>query len=96
MQITDELLQKLATLSKLEIPDTEMAQLRGDFQGMLDFIDKLQEVNTDEVAPLIHITEEVNRLRPDEPEPPLSQEEVLKNAPSRNENYFLVPKVVKK
>ncbi|MDX2245742.1 MAG: Asp-tRNA(Asn)/Glu-tRNA(Gln) amidotransferase subunit GatC [Bacteroidia bacterium] len=96
MQITDELLQKLATLSKLEIPDSEMAQLRTDFQGMLDFIGKLREVDTDNVKPLIHLTDEVNRLRPDTPDAPLSQEEVLKNAPDHNENYFRVPKVVKK
>lgn len=96
MQITDELLQKLASLSKLEIPDAEIAHLRGDFQRMLDFIDKLQEVDTRDVSPLIHITDEVNRLRSDEPEAPLSQEDVLQNAPARNGNYFLVPKVVKK
>lgn len=96
MKITDELLDKLAALSKLTIPDGEKESLRQDFQHMLDFVDKLQEVDTDKVEPLIHVTEEVHRLRADIAQKPLDQEEVLKNAPLKGEGHFRVPKVVKK
>ncbi len=96
MKITDELLNKIAQLAKLQIPDEEREALRHDFQKMLDFVDKLQEVNTADVAPLIHMTAEVNRLREDQPEGEIDRESVLRNAPDADGVYFRVPKVLDK
>lgn len=96
MQITDALIDKLAALSKLNIPAEEREAIKGDFERMLSFVDKLQEVDTDGVEPLIHVTEEVNHLRADRPEHRLDTEETLHNAPDHDGQYFRVPKVVKK
>ncbi len=96
MKITDELLDKIAHLSKLHLSGEERDELKEDFQRMLDFVDKLQEVDTTGVEPLIHMTDAVNRLREDKPQPPLSQEALLKNAPQSDGTHFMVPKVVKK
>ena len=96
MEITDELIDHLARLSKLHYSDSEKEKIKADFKQMLDFVDKLQEVDTDEVKPLMHMTQEVNHLREDNPVTPMNQEEVLRNAPSQNGSYFRVPKVVKK
>ena len=94
MHITDELLKKIAKLAKLKLDGEERENLKQDFQKMLDFVDKLQEVDTEGIEPLIHITEEFNHLREDEPESPLPKEEVLKNAPNQDGTYFRVPKVL--
>ena len=96
MPINDELIDHLARLSKLTYPESEKEKLKEDFQQMLNFVDKLQEVDTTDIEPLIHMTQEVNHLRIDHAKPPFTQEETLKNAPKQNGSYFQVPKVVKK
>ncbi|MCB0837804.1 MAG: Asp-tRNA(Asn)/Glu-tRNA(Gln) amidotransferase subunit GatC [Bacteroidetes bacterium] len=96
MQINDELIDHLAKLSKLNFSEGEKEKMKHDFQQMLDFVDKLQEVNTDDVEPLIHMTKTVNQFRPDQPAQPFTQEEVVKNAPDHDGEHFKVPKVVKK
>lgn len=96
MKITDELLDKMADLAKLELTGTEREAMKKDFQKMLDLVDKLQEVDTTGVEPLIHITQEKNRLRTDEAVLKLDREDVLRNAPNQDGQYFRVPKVVKK
>lgn len=96
MQITEALLDHLATLSKLRIPKEEKANLIKDFQGMLDFVDQLQAVDTEGVEPLIHMTEEVNHLRADKVSGTLSREELLQHAPNNDGTFFRVPKVVRK
>ena len=96
MQITDELLDKIASLSRLHIQEEERETIRNDFQRMLDFVSKLQEVNTDDVDPLIHMTQEQNRLRADEPTGTLDRKQALKNAPDHDGTYFRVPKVLDK
>ncbi|NNC81983.1 MAG: Asp-tRNA(Asn)/Glu-tRNA(Gln) amidotransferase subunit GatC [Flavobacteriales bacterium] len=94
MKIDDELLDRIATLSKLRFEDVEREQIRQDMQRMLDFVDKLSEVDTTGVEPLIHMTDEINRLREDQVTSETSQEEILRNAPSKDAYYFKVPKVI--
>lgn len=96
MKITDELLDKIANLSKLHLEGETREQLKADFQRILDFVEKLQELNTDEVEPLIHMTAELNHFRQDEPQAPLPRESSLSNAPKHDEAFFRVPKVLKK
>ena len=63
---------------------------------MLAFIDQLKEVDTENIAPLIHMTEDVNILRDDESIVRISQQEALENAPSKDSTYFKIPKVLGK
>jgi aspartyl-tRNA(Asn)/glutamyl-tRNA(Gln) amidotransferase subunit C len=96
MQVNDALIEKLAELSMLKFNEAEKEEIKADLQKMIGFIDKLQELDTTGVAPLMHMSEEVNVLREDVIGPMLSQHEALKNAPHHDDQYFKVPKVIKK
>jgi aspartyl-tRNA(Asn)/glutamyl-tRNA(Gln) amidotransferase subunit C len=96
MEITNDLVKRLAELSKLEFNESELETVKGDLQKMLNFVDKLQEVDTQGVQPLIFMTDEVNKLRADEAKSTVTQQEALKNAPDKDSDYFRVPKVLKK
>jgi aspartyl-tRNA(Asn)/glutamyl-tRNA(Gln) amidotransferase subunit C len=96
MEVNDALVTKLARLSKLQFSDTEKAEIRNDLQQMIGFVEKLNELNLEGVAPLLHMSEEVNVLREDEVKGSVSREEALQNAPQHNEEFFMVPKVIKK
>lgn len=96
MQVDDALIEKLAELSMLKFNETEKEEIKADLQKMIGFIDKLQELDTTGVEPLMHMSEEVNVLREDVPGEMLTQEQALKNAPRHDNQYFKVPKVIKK
>jgi aspartyl-tRNA(Asn)/glutamyl-tRNA(Gln) amidotransferase subunit C len=96
MQVNDALIEKLAELSMLKFNEAEKEEIKADLQKMIGFIDKLQELDTTGVAPLMHMSEEVNVLREDVIGPMLSQQEALKNAPHHDDQHFKVPKVIKK
>ncbi len=95
MEINNEIVDKIASLSKLTFSGAEKEAIKNDMNKMLDFVGKLEEVDTEGVSPLIHISEEVNVLRPDKSEYSISQEEALKNAPKKDSTYFKIPKVLK-
>jgi len=94
MKIDDELIERLATLSKLRFEGDEKDAIRQDLERMLDLVESLQKVDTEGVEPLIHMTDGANKLRRDELGQPTPQEEALKNAPSKDSYYFKVPKVI--
>lgn len=96
MKITDELVDKLAGLSKLSFKESEKEKIKIDLQRMLDFVDQLKEVDVEGVEPLIHMLDEEVELRLDEAEAAMKAEEVLSNAPEKEGHFFKVPKVVKK
>lgn len=96
MQVDDALIEKLAELSMLQFNEVEKEEIKADLQKMIGFIDKLQELDTTGVEPLMHMSEEYNVLRDDEVGPMLNQQEALKNAPHHDQQYFKVPKVIKK
>lgn len=96
MQVNDALVDKLATLAHLQFDAAEKEALKSDLQKMIGFIDKLQELDTAGIEPLMHMSDAVNVLRPDVPGQMLSKEEALCNAPHHDERHFLVPKVIKK
>ena len=96
MEITNELIEKLATLSKLEFEGEQKEKVKNDLQKMLNFVDKLQEINTTGVEPLIFMTDESNKLREDIAIETISQKEALENAPIKDSDYFRVPKVLDK
>jgi aspartyl-tRNA(Asn)/glutamyl-tRNA(Gln) amidotransferase subunit C len=96
MQIDDALIEKLSRLSMLHFDEAEKADIKADLEKMIGFVDKLKELDTTGVEPLLHISGEVNVLREDEPGGMLTKEEALKNAPLQNDGFFLVPKVIKK
>jgi aspartyl-tRNA(Asn)/glutamyl-tRNA(Gln) amidotransferase subunit C len=96
MQVDDALIEKLAQLSMLKFNEEEKEEIKADLQKMIGFIDKLQELDTTGVEPLMHMSDEVNVLRDDVAGDMLGRTEALKNAPHHDEAYFKVPKVIKK
>lgn len=96
MKVTNELVEQLAHLARLEFSDAEKESLKEDLQRMISFVEKLNEVDTEGIEPLLHIGKEVNVLRDDEVKGSITREEALMNSPEKNEQFFLVPKVIKK
>lgn len=96
MQVDDALIDKLSKLAMLEFDPGEREEIRTDLEKMIGFVDKLKELDTTGVEPLLHMAGQVNVLRDDVPGGMLSQEEAMQNAPLHNDGFFLVPKVIKK
>lgn len=96
MKIDQTLIDKLAKLSQLEFNPDSKAKMEEDLNKILAFVDKLNEIDTDNVDPLIYMNEETNKLREDEVGEHLPKEKALKNAPSKDSDYFKVPTVLKK
>jgi aspartyl-tRNA(Asn)/glutamyl-tRNA(Gln) amidotransferase subunit C len=95
-RISNETIDKIAHLARLEFENEAKEEIAKDMNRMLDFVDKLNELNTDNVEPLIYVNKEVNVLRQDEVHQDISQKEALSNAPKKDSDYFKVPKVVEK
>ncbi len=96
MKINEELVNKLAHLSKLTFADSEKIHIANDLQNMIGFVEKLNELNLDNVTPLMHMSDEINALREDQIQGTVSSQEALANVPETDGSFFLVPKVIKK
>jgi aspartyl-tRNA(Asn)/glutamyl-tRNA(Gln) amidotransferase subunit C len=96
MEINDELVNKLANLSRLQFDESEKVGIKSDLEKMIRFVETLNEVETKEVEPLLFIGDNVNVLRDDHPKQEISLHEALKNSPVKDPSFFKVPKVIKK
>ncbi len=96
MEVNDELVDKLSNLARLTFEPVEKAEIKKDLQKMISFIEKLNELDTTGVEPLLFMTDEVNVLREDEVKGSITRPEALLNAPSKDEQFFKVPKVIRK
>ena len=96
MKLDKNTVKRIADLSKLEFTSDETTAILKDMNQMLEFIDQLKELDTTNIDPLIHMTEDENILREDDAITGASQQEALKNAPSKDSTYFKIPKVLGK
>ncbi|HVK97238.1 MAG TPA: Asp-tRNA(Asn)/Glu-tRNA(Gln) amidotransferase subunit GatC [Flavisolibacter sp.] len=96
MHIDDALINKLSNLAMLQFDDKEREEIKKDLEKMIGFVDKLKELDTTDVEPLLHMSNEVNVLRDDVPGDMLSQEDAMKNAPVHDGKFFKVPKAIRK
>jgi len=96
MEVNDALVDKLANLSRLQFNASEKEGIKADLQRMIQFVEKLNELDTTGVAPLLHMSEQVNVLRADVVQGSIARNEALKNGPVHDEEFFKVPKVIKK
>lgn len=94
MAVTKKDVEYIAVLANLEFNDTEKEGMVDHLNSILGYMDQLNEVNTDNVEPLTTLTDAEIRLREDVVKPSLSNEEALKNAPSKIGPFFRVPKVI--
>ena len=96
MKITEELIDHIAHLARLEFQGEDKVSIQKDMERMIEFVDKLSEIDTANVEPLIFMSEEINRVREDVPQVTVTHEEALMNAPKKDSDYFRIPKVLDK
>ena len=87
-------IRSLAHLARLEFNETKEQEMLSDLNKILNWMEQLNELNTDNVEPLIHMSEEVNVMREDVAKNTVTHEEGLRNAPKKDSDYFRVPKVL--
>jgi aspartyl-tRNA(Asn)/glutamyl-tRNA(Gln) amidotransferase subunit C len=85
---------KVGTLSRIRLPDAEVERFSSQLSAILDYVDKLRELDTRGVEPLAHALPIRNVLRPDEPRPGLTPEQALAGAPESDGSFFRVPRVL--
>ncbi|MDB5024913.1 MAG: gatC [Mucilaginibacter sp.] len=96
MTIDKETVEKVAHLARLELAEDEKDQMIQDMSKILGFMDKLNEINTSGIEPLVYMTNEMNVMREDVVKQEITHEQALQNAPKHDGNYFLVAKVIEK
>jgi aspartyl-tRNA(Asn)/glutamyl-tRNA(Gln) amidotransferase subunit C len=94
MTIDEETVDKIAHLARLELSGDEKQEMIKDMNKILGFMDKLNEIDTSGIEPLVYMTNEVNGFREDVIKQEITHEEALLNAPKHDDDYFLVAKVI--
>jgi aspartyl-tRNA(Asn)/glutamyl-tRNA(Gln) amidotransferase subunit C len=94
MEVDRNLILKLENLTRLELSEGERTKVQGSLNDILKMVDKLNELNTEGVEPLVYVNEEITSLRDDKVSNELTQKQALQNAPNHNGTYFKVPKVI--
>ncbi|MBI1852592.1 MAG: Asp-tRNA(Asn)/Glu-tRNA(Gln) amidotransferase subunit GatC [Planctomycetes bacterium] len=92
--IRDEEVRHIAHLARLELSEPDLARAARELGSILDYVKKLEAVDTADVEPEIHAVSISNVYRKDEPRPSLPRDEALAPAPSHDDKYFRVPKVI--
>lgn len=94
MTIDEVTVDKIANLARLELTGDEKQEMIVDMNKILGFMDKLNEIDTSGVEPLVYMTNEINVLREDVVKQEITHTEALQNAPKHDDDYFLVAKVI--
>ena len=94
MTIDLKTIKHISKLSRISVDDEKAKKLAGDMNSIFDFIEKLKELDTDKVEPLTSVAETTLKLRIDEVKSGNIREQVLKNSPNENEDFFVVPRVI--
>lgn len=96
MEITNEKIEQLAHLARLEFDAQGKTNIKKDLENILALCEKLNEIDTEGIEPLIYMTDTQNNVRKDEVIETISRQEALMNAPKKDSDYFRVPKVIEK
>ena len=94
MSIDLKTVKHISKLSRISVNEKKAEKLADDLNSIFDFIEKLNELNTDNVEPLTSIAETTLKLRSDEVKSKNIREEIIKNSPQDNQDYFVVPKAI--
>ena len=94
MTIDLKTIKHISKLSRISVDDKKADKLAGDLNSIFDFIEKLNELNTDKVEPLTSVAETTLKLRADKVKSKDIRDQILKNSPEENEDFFVVPRVV--
>ena len=94
MKIDKKTTLKIAKLARVKIEDDEISELSSQLSSILDWVEQLNEVNTDNIEPFSNVSISELPLRKDKETNENKSDDILSNAPEKLENYFVVPKVV--
>ncbi|MDA7442121.1 Asp-tRNA(Asn)/Glu-tRNA(Gln) amidotransferase subunit GatC [Candidatus Pelagibacter ubique] len=94
MTIDLKTIKHISKLSRISVDDAKANKLAEDLNSIFDFIEKLNELNTDNIEPLTSVAETTLKLRADEVKSENIRDQILKNSPEENEDFFVVPRVV--
>jgi len=94
MKITKDEVLYVADLARLDLDEAAIEKFAGQIDSILDYVDKLNEVDTAGVRPTSHAIFLTNAFREDEPKEHLDREEALANAPQKEDGSFIVPKII--
>ena len=94
MKITNELVEYVATLSRIRLDGQQSEKMKEELNAVLDYMDVLNQIDTTQIEPLSHVFPVQNVMREDTVQPSYPREELLKNAPDHTEETFVVPKTV--
>ena len=94
MKVEQKEVEHVAMLARIELDPEEAESYSEQLSAILDFFDRLKEVDTQGSPPTSHVLDLVNALRPDERTPSLDVNEALKNAPDREDRFYRVPKIL--
>ena len=94
MTIDLKTIKHISKLSRISVDDDKAKKLAGDLNSIFDFIEKLNKLNTDKIEPLTSVAETTLKFRNDDVRSKDIRNQILKNSPEENEDFFVVPKVV--
>ena len=94
MSIDLKTIKHISKLSRISVDEQNAEKLAGDLNSIFKFIEKLNELNTDNIEPLTSVAETTLKFREDEVKSENIREQIIKNSPEDNEDFFVVPKVV--
>lgn len=94
MSINKDTIKKISKLARISVTNEETDRLEKDLNSILKFVEQLKELNTDKIAPISSVSDQPLTMNKDEIKKINEKEEILKNAPEKNSNYYIVPKVI--
>jgi aspartyl-tRNA(Asn)/glutamyl-tRNA(Gln) amidotransferase subunit C len=94
MSINKDTIKKISKLARISVTNEETDRLEKDLNSILKFVEQLKELNTDKITPIASVSDQVLTMNKDEIKNINEKEEILKNAPEKNSNYYIVPKVI--
>ena len=94
MSINKDTIKKISKLARISVTNEETDRLVKDLNSILKFVEQLKELNTDKITPVASVSDQVLTMNNDEIKKINEKEEILKNAPEKNSNYYIVPKVI--
>ena len=94
MSINKDTIKKISKLARISVTNEETDRLVKDLNSILKFVEQLKELNTDKITPIASVSDQVLTMNKEEIKKINEKEEILKNAPEKNSNYYIVPKVI--
>jgi aspartyl-tRNA(Asn)/glutamyl-tRNA(Gln) amidotransferase subunit C len=94
MSINKDTIKKISKLARISVTNEETDRLEKDLNSILKFVEQLKELNTDKIAPIASVSDQELTMNKDDVKKINEKDEILKNAPEKNSNYYVVPKVI--